>query len=73
MRLYSLKHSLFTVCTHVQIIPPIIVFSYLSGKRRSVTAAELEEFKKQAECLHLLQPFGLEPEAGRNMSAVFLC
>nr|XP_046268135.1 uncharacterized protein LOC124071551 [Scatophagus argus] len=36
----------------------------LLSKRRTVTAAEMEEFKKQAECLNLPQPFSLNPDAG---------
>ncbi len=49
----------------------ISVFSCLSGKRRTVTAAELDEFKKQAECLNLPLPFTPNPEGGMNIPAVF--
>ena len=41
-----------------------LCFSGLSGKRRTVTAAEMEEFKKQAECLNLPQPLVSNPEGG---------
>ncbi|XP_073323893.1 uncharacterized protein [Pagrus major] len=35
----------------------------LLSKRRTVTADEMGDFKKQAECLNLLQPFSYNPEA----------
>ncbi|XP_045903695.1 uncharacterized protein LOC123969949 [Micropterus dolomieu] len=36
----------------------------LLSKRQTVTAAELEEFKKQAECLNFAQPFSLDQDEG---------
>lgn len=35
-----------------------------SGRRQNISAAELEEYKKQAECLNLPAPAVLDPQKG---------
>lgn len=37
---------------------------HLSGKRNKVSDAELEEYKKQVQCLNLPEPAVLDPEKG---------
>lgn len=40
------------------------ILLHLSGRRNNVSAAEMEEFNKQVQCLNLPPPAVLDPEKG---------
>ncbi|XP_034543204.1 uncharacterized protein LOC117815548 [Notolabrus celidotus] len=50
--------------TRNHLVGHTIEILFLMSKRQTVTAAELEELKKQAECLNLPEPFSLDFERG---------